>query len=208
MSYVNILKSGGGLISDMNFVLVGYRNEEKELTNSSICKQCKGERCCKICGCAFSPEDFHPLALNFQYLRAFINRGTTSIAHLCMSNSYGAVDVESTRIIDGRIQTGISLPKLEQGDGLLYLRTRNYGYPIVDIVGNPDDGKGKRGCCLLREDGCSLSFRKRPKEGRMAIPNLEDCQAVYSVYAAVYDWWPYQRILYELYLLFNKEVQL
>ena len=52
--------------------------------NSSICAECKG-KCCKKCGCHFSPEDFEDRT--FEGLKAKIDLGYISIDILSLIES-------------------------------------------------------------------------------------------------------------------------
>ena len=47
--------------------------------NSEICSECKG-RCCKHCGCFFSPYDFEEIS--FEFLKKEIEKGYISVSFL------------------------------------------------------------------------------------------------------------------------------
>lgn len=178
----------------MNFILVGYANERKLLEVPEICKECKTP-CCKDGACAWSPDDFHPMALNETYFRALLKRGKTAIVHKTMNGQQGIGAVNPFTM-------EIELSKLKSGEGLLYLRPRNQKERIVAIFAHENLGYGQ--CMLLTDNGCSLPFCKRPKGGREIIPKRDhDCIALYDEYKAAYDWWPYQEILYKLYKEFR-----
>lgn len=73
-----------------------------------------------------------------------------------------------------------------------YLRIKNVGANIVD----PSWG-GE--CILLTNDGCKLSYNKRPKGGRMLIPDAYGpCESKYSKQEAARDWYKYRDILSKL----------
>ena len=73
-----------------------------------------------------------------------------------------------------------------------YLRARNKNAGIVD-----SSWGGK--CGLLTETGCLLSFKKRPKGGRMVIPKENGrCTNKYGKQQAAIDWMRYHDILEEL----------
>lgn len=192
-------------MGEVNFVIKKELNEEKVFCNSEVCKKCAGEGCCKNCGCAFSPDDFYifrnPFSEKerFQYLKHFLKRGYASIDHIRLSNrDTGAFMINSSPIF-----AEISLQKLLDGEGALYIRMRNVGKNIVDVLHLSFCTIFETYKCIgLKENGCGFPFKKRPKGGREVIPDISgrmDCEVVYSEYRAAMDWYPYQNILYKLY---------
>lgn len=177
-------------MGEVNFVIKREIDKENVFCNPQICKMCGGD-CCQRCGCAFSPNDFYVCRSHqfseeevFQYFKHFLKRGYASISHRKLGDRWtGAFVME-----------GISLQKLLEGEGALYIRMRNINSNIVDVWGISS------GCCVgLMENGCRFSFEKRPRGGRELMPDLRSCIPVYSEYQAAIDWYPYQNILYKLY---------
>lgn len=190
----------------VNFVIKRELDKEKVFCKPEICKNCAGEGCCKNCGCVFSPDDFYIFRNQFsekerfQYLKHFLKRGYASIDHIRLSNrDTGAFMINSSPIF-----AEISLQKLLDGEGALYIRMRNVGKNIVDVLHlNFCTIFNTYKCVGLKENGCAFPFKKRPKGGRELIPDIfsgrMDCKVVYSEYQAAIDWYPYQNILYKLY---------
>lgn len=187
-------------MGEVNFVIRSELEEEKIFCKPEICKACRGEGCCKNCGCVFSPNDFyvfnHPFSdeQRFQYLKHFLKRGYASIDHIRLNNqSTGAFTTYHERI-------RVSLEKILNNEGALYIRMRNVEKGIVDVLHYRLDEP--KGCIGLTEKGCRFSFKNRPKGGRMVKPDSlgwMDCKVIYSEYHAAIDWYPYQEILYRLY---------
>lgn len=87
-------------------------------------------------------------------------------------------------------------------DGFFYiLRIRNRDAKIVDLtyVRSP--------CVLHTENGCKLSYDKRPMGGKLLIPvvysnllgqRVTDCHSAYTIEDCCMEWKPYQKVLSEL----------
>ena len=188
----------------VNFVIRRELDEEKIFCKPEICKACRGEGCCKNCGCAFSPNDFYVFNYQFsdeqryQYLKHFLKKGYASIDHKLLNNQKTGAFIAYHGLIR------VSFEKILNNEGALYIRMRNKGKDIVDVL-HIDPYEETLGCIGLTEKGCRFSFKKRPKGGRMIIPDISglmDCNVIYSEYHAAIDWYPYQEILYRLYLEF------
>lgn len=193
----------------VNFV-IPPKFDEKKICIGEMCKICKGEECCARCGCCYSPEDFHVFTYPYsredrvKYLKAFLKRGYTSIELKWMLDRQDAAFYTMHYYSDIR-KMKVVKEKLLRGDGILYLRTRNIGKGIVDVV-HPDAIRDT-GCRLQGPDGCKLTYRKRPKGGRMVVPKihiLDNCTCLYSEFQAAMDWFQYQDILFEVYEYFYK----
>lgn len=120
------------------------------MENKELCKQCGG-RCCKTCGCHYSPEDFKDLT--FEGLKREIDKGFISIDWW-----------EGNPFEDDR--------NIFRG---LFLRIRNINSPIVDAswggrcilltdtgcpVSYEERPKGAR-LLIPSEEGCRLEYDKR-----------------------------------------------
>ena len=147
--------------------------EAPENVNPNICAECGGE-CCKRCGCEFSPDDFEEIS--FDFLKKEIEKGFITIEF---------VDVDT----------------YDQLDGSLILRIRNINSPIVDSA------RKKTPCILFTENGCKLDYAHRPTGGRLLKPTNKksgtiikhrSCSSTYSIYSCLYEWWPHQKVLYDL----------
>lgn len=200
--------------SSCNFVVVGTKESTEHAINHEACKACKGRGCCQNCGCVCSPDDFYVLAHPFshkervRYIIQLLKRGDFSIDHKRMKNKdTGAFDVYSYTLHGIRVNK----QKLLRGDGTLYIRARNIGKPIIDVVHfNWDEDTGC--ACWSKEKGCKFSDVKRPKGGRMLIPDpygdYAFCVAEYDELDAARDWMKFQEVLYDVYDYFLKEEEI
>lgn len=98
------------IIEEIMFPKLEYRSVKKDYTisknvNPELCAKCGG-KCCKRCGCHFSPDDFKEIS--FEALKKEIEKGYISIDY-----------------VDGEI--------ILSNFGVYILRIRNQGAPIVDI---------------------------------------------------------------------------
>ena len=157
-----------------------YRSDlsEEANTNNELCSQCKG-RCCKNCGCFYSPRDFKKISY------AFLKREIIK----------GYISIDLVR----KTKRSRDVPR-----DTLVLRVRNVDRPIVDT----DPNFRPRSCKRLTDKGCSLSYQKRPTGGKKLIPilNVEGylmCYPAYSYIECAKEWRPYQRILRKLYWRFT-----
>lgn len=188
---------------EVNFVLRPELNMADICKNKQICKICKGLGCCQLCGCAWSPDDFYVTKNfanfteeeQFRYLKKFIKRGYTSIEYW---NFYD--EAEKMVFMKGTVPKDFAL----SNHGAFYLRSRNVGAEIVDIIHLIDETE--KPCILWSEEtGCKLSYSKRPKGGKMVIPNqYEGCPSLYKEEQSAIDWYPFQEVLYQLYCYFKK----
>lgn len=165
-------------LSRVRFPNEPYRSVVKnydapENFNPSICAECGGE-CCKRCGCEFSPDDFEEIS--FEFLKKEIEKGFITI-EMIDSDGY------------------------ELQDSTLILRMRNKNSPIVDSQWK------KTPCILFTEKGCKLDYAHRPTGGKLLRPSEEKtgtifrrrrCSSTYSIESCCYEWWPHQKVLYEL----------
>ena len=188
-------------MGNINFV-IRTLDEQKIFMDCQMCKTCTaGTRCCEVCGCSYSPEDFYVLTHNFsredqiKYLKHFIRRGYG------LTNLQGAIDLN--KAINNLNADCVCFEKLLAGEGVLYLRVRNREQPIVDFFSLSEI----EGPCILwnSENGCPLSYNKRPKGGRLLKPKMSpkhDCIQNYTELQAAIDWYPFQEVLYEVYKSF------
>lgn len=165
-------------LSRVRFPKEPYRSvtkdyEAAENVDTRVCKECGGE-CCKRCGCEFSPDDFEEIS--FEFLKREIEKGFITI-----------------EFIDDSLY--------DQLDGMMILRVRNRRSPIVDCAWK------KTPCILLTPEGCKLDYEHRPTGGKLLRPSTEKvgtifrrrkCSSTYSIAACCYEWWPHQKILFEL----------
>lgn len=82
---------------------------------------------------------------------------------------------------------------------------KNKGESVIAF----DDITTQHRTCVLwnSKSGCRFSFNKRPKGGRELIPMyipMEKCREVYTEEQAAIDWFPWQELMYDLYLYFYK----
>lgn len=157
-----------------------YRTDlsEEANTNPDLCSKCKG-RCCKNCGCFYSPRDFEKIS--YRYLKKKLLEG------------YISIDLVR------KTKKSNDIPK-----DTLVLRSRNVGRPIVDT----DQKHRPRRCVRLTETGCSLSYADRPTGGKKLKPILNVdgyvcCYPAYGVIECTKEWRHYQRVLRLLYHRFS-----
>ena len=98
------------IIEEIMFPKLEYRSVKKDYTISKnvkpeLCAKCGG-KCCKRCGCHFSPDDFKEIS--FEALEKEMEKGYISIDY-----------------VDGEM--------ILSNFGVYILRIRNQGAPIVDI---------------------------------------------------------------------------
>lgn len=92
--------------------------------------------------------------------------------------------------------------------GVLFLRVRNQGTPIVDTALH-----GRMPCILLTKNGCKLDYKKRPTGGRLLRPsstisritNKRECYSQYGIEECCYEWKPHQKILHQLVEYFKEK---
>lgn len=146
------------------------RNEKKNL-----CKKCGG-KCCKKSGCDYFVSDF--LEINEEVLIKKLDEGETSIvgALYPISDSEGYLSF---------------IP-------FLYLRARNIGRDIVDIL------SFKRQCMLLTDNGCPYPLEKRPGGGAALIPQrFRKCYRDEDPLIETSKWEPYQQLLSSLVVRYS-----
>ena len=151
--------------------LLEYNAPAEVKFNKELCAACKG-RCCKRCGCFLSPRDFK--RITFDYLRDEIEKGYIQILYIHKSQS-------------------------GQGTGVFVLAVRNVNGPYVNI---PLRFTGP--CVMLSEEGCAFSDKERPYGGQFLIPKggiepdgtaFSQCEAMYDVKSACFEWLPYKKML-------------
>lgn len=73
-----------------------------------------------------------------------------------------------------------------------YLRTKNVNSSVVDASWGGV-------CGLLTKKGCSLSYKDRPKGGKLLIPSEDgNCISKYTKQQAAMDWYKYNDVLVQL----------
>lgn len=197
----------------VNFTIIPEVDSETCCNCTDYCRNvCKGYGCCENSGCVLSPNDIYVLAHEYsfedrvRYLKMLLYRGDYSIDHkMLRDTNYGAL-----RVVGNPFEVNgycVSKNKLERGDGALYLRARNRGKRIVDLIHFNWEEDGP--CAAWNPDtGCKFSYSKRPKGGRLLMPapeghTFEDCEPLYDEYTAALEWVKFQDVLYEVYMHFR-----
>lgn len=197
----------------VDFTLVLSPEDELRCGCNSYCKNvCKGYGCCMNSGCVLSPSDIYVFAHEYsskdrvRYLKMLLRRGDYSIDHKMLRDTNSG----AFRIIGNPYEKegyAVSRMKLLRGDGALYLRARNKGKGIVDIIHFNWEEDGP--CAAWNPNtGCKFTYSKRPKGGRLLIPDpkcrsFENCEPMYDEFDAAREWMAYQNELYEVYMYFR-----
>lgn len=154
--------------------------KEAEKTDYDLCKECGG-RCCRNCGCHFSPYDFKEVT--YEHLKEEIKKGYITIEW-----------------IDGDIFSRIG--------GCYILRVRNQGKEIVDdeIERSPCILLSENGCKLefdKRPLGGKLLIPYQRKDAYSNQTELR-CYSEYDIAACFDEWQEYQGIVLDLIKYFEK----
>ena len=165
-----------------------YRSIEKDYSesrnvNSEICAECGG-RCCKKCGCHFSPDDFKEIS--FEFLKNELEKGYISIDH-----------------VDGEM--------IYQDFGVDILRIRNKGAPVVDFTYKRSQCilLTENGCKLDYEHRPTGGKLLIPSAEVIQLRDRTErsCHHEYDIMKCCYEWQPHQRILHRLVEYFKgKEI--
>ncbi len=152
-----------------------YKKDDNEAKNCDyeLCKKCGG-KCCRLCGCEFSPDDFSDLS--FEGLLKEIEKGYITL-----------------ELVDG--------DQFYIAGWIWHVRMRNADQPIVVMPGTPNN---KKGCIALKEDGCVFDYKHRPASGRLLIPARDEryfhweCHTDYGTHEALREWKAHQKVLHDL----------
>lgn len=195
-----------------NFILIPDEDSAARCDCSEYCRKvCKGRDCCQNSGCVLAPSDVYVLAHEFtreERIKAIImllKRGDYSIDHKMLRNKNSGAFILSGSPFDRRSYS-VSRDKLIAGEGVLYLRARNKDKKIVDIIHFNWEADGP--CASWDpEKGCKFTYAKRPKGGRMLIPDdglrFDGCEAKYHEIDAAREWLKFQDVMYEVFKYFK-----
>lgn len=196
----------------VNFLLIPDEDSEMRCDCTEYCKKvCKGRDCCQNSGCVLAPSDVYALVHEYtkeeriKLLIHLLKRGDYSIDHKRMKNKEFGAFVLSGNPYERRSYS-VDKARLLRGDGVLYLRARNKDKKIVDIIHFNWEADGP--CASWNPDtGCKFTYSKRPKGGRMLIPDngmrFDGCEAKYHEFDAAREWLKYQDIMYEVFTYFK-----
>ena len=171
-SFADFLDYFFKLMEGRSHVIKEYNIETD--TNSELCSKCGG-KCCKKCGCHFSPDDFEEIS--YEYLKKELEKGYISIDYvhpeMCFSSNGGYI-----------------------------LRIRNSKAKIVDtgLERSPCILLTDTGCKLdyfHRPSGAKLLI---PSEDNN---HIFTCESKYSIEDCCIEWKPYQSILHKLVKYFK-----
>lgn len=149
-------------------ILAEKRRTTKEfLFDHEVCTKCGG-RCCRSCGCAFSPNDFNEIS--FSFLKRIMDRGFISI------------------VLISHKQTGLE-------KDVLTLKVRNLGSDVIEFeahIARPCILWDSKTGCFFDDDD-----RPYGGKALAPTPNI-GCVMGYSFRQRAIDWLPYQEILVKL----------
>jgi hypothetical protein len=140
---------------------------EAENTNGQICVACGG-KCCKMCGCHFSPDDFEERS--FESLKNHLDQGYISIDLVFGEQYY-----------------------LRRDNLILRIRNKDSDIYAVQLVGNTQECSllTPTGCLL------PYAERPRGGQALIPSENHR-CHNQYSVKQCSLDWGHFQAVLHEL----------
>ena len=198
---------------EVNFILIPGEDSEMRCDCTEYCRKiCKGRDCCQNSGCVLAPSDVYVLEHEFnreERIKAIImllKRGDYSIDHKMLKNKRtGALTVSGSPY--DRRSYSVDRNKCLDGEGVLYLRAKNKGKKIVDIIHFNWESDGP--CASWDpKNGCKFKYSKRPKGGRMLIPDdglrFDGCEAKYHEIDAAREWLQFQDVMYEVFMYFKK----
>lgn len=176
------------------------RLEEVLQHNEMICKGCKGKGCCQHFPCFYIADDFKVLRekkytheMKVRFLVEYIKIGNVAIDMMCYGDRvYGPLNCLSKKP---------DIDKISNRDGVLFLRARAKGRPVVDFQLFLDEG-GYYPCINWSlEKGCSLMKDERPYTGRMLIPRIGGRCIDTSNYEAFFEsWYKNRLVMYDVYM--------
>lgn len=155
--------------------------------NKEFCRICGG-KCCKNCGCAFSPRDFKG-EITKERLEKLLKTGLVSLDWW---------DGDPSNITDSALNDTVEIA--------FFIRIRNlmldHGNILAPIIDPSFGGK----CSLLTNKGCKLSFEHRPLQAQALIPKPREisCEDGYNKRDCCIEWLKYDNILKEIYSEFYK----
>lgn len=173
-----------------NMALSPDEHKWRSLGDPSACKKCKGFFCCQYNACSASPEDFN---CNSVEMRNALLSGNYSIDLIRSESSF--------KIGDGFLTLNWEEIKKNPYEAF-YLRAKNIGKPIVDVIHLKDS----LGPCVMwnPNSGCALSYENRPKFGRTLVPMpMSQCFDYYDEFGSgmglatqiAKEWKPYHELL-------------
>lgn len=169
---------------EMLYPTLPYRSKPKEYdaikdVNHELCSKCGG-KCCKSCGCHFSPDDFKEIS--FEYLKKEMEKGYISIDY-----------------VDGEI--------IYESVGIYILRVRNQDAQIVDTGWKRSQCilLTEKGCKLDYEHRPTGGKLLIPSEEFNRRCDEITCRSKYSIKDCCYEWKPHQRILADLIEYFKEK---
>lgn len=157
-----------------------YANENTE--NPEICKECGGA-CCLRAPCHWSPRDIEDLSYS-------------GLKKLLEEKKYISILRFPGSVCDSCLRT-VSCNNFYYY--ILRTRTRGTGIAAVARRIKADDH-----CILLKEDGCDISFKERPRGARLLIPEKDKrCRHLYDLDDCIYEWQDHQDVLRKLFHYFK-----
>lgn len=158
---------------------------EEVNTNYKMCEACGG-KCCKRNACDCSPKDFDN---DISKMKSALESGKYSIDFSRNTSNSFRIGLFETVLIGERV--------IESRTEFFYIRPKNIGKPIVDIIHNKDEDEGP---CIFwdKEKGCALPYKEKPMGGRTLIPVVPDmCMAQYNTAMMLIEWKPFTKQLIE-----------
>lgn len=156
-------------------------------TNYPMCAMCGG-KCCKRHACDCSPKDFDN---DVAKMRAALESGKYSIDFSRDTTNSFNIGMFETVLIGERV--------IESRTEFFYIRPKNIGKPIVDIIHDKDKDEGP---CIFwdKEKGCALPYKEKPMGGRTLVPTgIPDwCIGQYNTALMMLEWKPFAKEIIEL----------
>lgn len=159
--------------------------------SAEICRACSGA-CCKANGCSLAPEDMLRELAEWQ-------AGQENSGEEWTDRDAGAEKRQSGLPQREWLERWLQASQCAidsfagQAGPCYYIRMRHKCFTFIGV-----DAMGE--CIALTDQGCSLSYERRPRGGRY-LEGRQDrrCQQHYTREQMETDWKPYQQLLTEIW---------
>ncbi len=155
---------------------------DKGFESAEICRDCKGA-CCKANGCSLAPEDM------LRELEEWCAKQENTVLQKYQDA------LPQRAYLEGWLQESqCAIDSFTGKYGMCYyIRMRHKCFTFIGV-----DAMGE--CIALTDQGCSLSYERRPRGGRYLEGRPDRrCRQHYTREQMETDWKPYQPLLKEIW---------